>query len=131
MGTHLGTNAWVSFVAGPTMFMNMERHKFGDIQARLFPKLGMASYQLAHPQPDLLLGLLATSTLSHAINSFVLFPLTTKLQYERRTAKPSNMKKISMKFNVMHSLSVLVNFIGMAATVYYFYLMGDKVAGNW
>merc|ERR1740129_2629884 len=84
MGTHLGTNAWVSFVAGPTMFMNMERHKFGDIQARLFPKLGMAgmstgllgmaSYQLAHPQTDLLLGLLATSTLSHVVNSFVLFP---------------------------------------------------------
>jgi len=37
-----GTQNWVSWVAGPTMFINMERHKFGDIQARLFPKLGMA-----------------------------------------------------------------------------------------
>ena len=38
-----GTQNWVSWVAGPTMFLNMERSAFGDIQARLFPKMGMVT----------------------------------------------------------------------------------------
>merc|ERR1719458_2198376 len=56
LATGLGTQMYVSFVAGPTMFM----HLFGDIQARLFPKMGMvtpgtslitlATYAHAHRQ---------------------------------------------------------------------------------
>merc|ERR550519_371074 len=109
MGTQLGTQVWVSFVAGPTMFMNMERHAFGDLQARLFPKFGMvglatgllgiASYHLSHPEPDLMLALLATSTITHFINSFSLFPLTTRLQYQRRNAKLGSveLKKVTKR----------------------------------
>ena len=38
IGVQLGTQCWVSFIGGPTMFANMERHAFGDIQSKLFPK---------------------------------------------------------------------------------------------
>merc|ERR550519_319178 len=143
MGTQLGTQVWVSFVAGPTMFMNMERHAFGDLQARLFPKFGMvglatgllgiASYHLSHPEPDLMLALLATSTIMHFINSFSLFPLTTRLQYQRRNAKLGSveLKKVTKKFGVMHGISVLINFVGMGANIIYFYFLAAKVAGNW
>merc|ERR1712037_913119 len=43
LATGLGTQMYVSFVAGPTMFMHLPRHVFGDIQARLFPKMGMVT----------------------------------------------------------------------------------------
>ena len=39
----VGTQLWVALVGGPTMFSNMERTRFGDIQARLFPKMGMVT----------------------------------------------------------------------------------------
>ena len=38
VGIQLGTQCWVSFVGGPTMFANMEREAFGNIQSVLFPK---------------------------------------------------------------------------------------------
>merc|ERR1712122_176411 len=43
VGTQLGTQCWVSFVGGPTMFANMDRHAFGDIQSKLFPKYGLVN----------------------------------------------------------------------------------------
>ena len=43
LATGLGTQMYVSFVAGPTMFMHLPRHVFGDLQARLFPKMGMVT----------------------------------------------------------------------------------------
>ena len=62
LATGLGTQMYVSFVAGPTMFLHLPRHVFGDVQvvnnlkcstvhiskcncfkARLFPKMGMVT----------------------------------------------------------------------------------------
>jgi len=143
MGTQLGTQAWVSFVAGPTMFMNMKRHAFGDLQARLFPKFGMvgistgllgvASYHLSHPAPDLMLALLVTSTITHFINSFALFPLATKFQYERRDAKEGSeeFKKVSKKFGITHGMSVSLAMLGIGINLLYFYHLGGKVAVTW
>ncbi|CAD5116403.1 DgyrCDS5295 [Dimorphilus gyrociliatus] len=37
-GGWFGTQIWVTFVAGLTMFHNLPRHLFGDVQSRLFPK---------------------------------------------------------------------------------------------
>lgn len=39
-----GCAMWVSFVAGLTMFMNMRRHEFGRLQARLFPRYFQFSF---------------------------------------------------------------------------------------
>lgn len=39
-----GCAMWVSFVAGITMFMNMKRHEFGRLQARLFPRYFQFSF---------------------------------------------------------------------------------------
>ena len=35
--THLGAHLYVGLVAGPTMFLNLPRHVFGDLQVRLNP----------------------------------------------------------------------------------------------
>ena len=32
VATHLGAHLYVGLVAGPTMFLNMPRHQFGDLQ---------------------------------------------------------------------------------------------------
>merc|ERR1712137_925455 len=94
-------------VGGPTMFSNMERTKFGDIQARLFPKMGMAcmsmsglgiaSYLHSH-SPGTALYLLATSLLINAVNSFIVFPVCTGYMYERRKHEEGSeeQKKASM-----------------------------------
>ena len=41
VGTQLGSQFWVGTVAGPTMFVNLERPTFGFIQSKLFPKYGL------------------------------------------------------------------------------------------
>ena len=41
IGTQLGSQFWVGTVAGPTMFVNLERPTFGFIQSKLFPKYGL------------------------------------------------------------------------------------------
>ncbi|XP_078661409.1 transmembrane protein 205-like [Branchiostoma floridae x Branchiostoma belcheri] len=38
VSAHFGTQVWVTFVAGLTMFHNLPRHTFGHIQGHLFPK---------------------------------------------------------------------------------------------
>jgi len=143
MGTQFGTQMWVSLVAGPTMFMNMERHAFGDLQSRLFPKfgmvgvstgmLGLASYHIAHPSPDSLTAVLACSALVHILNTFVLFPVTTRFMYERRKHEEGTdeFKKASKKFGITHGISNLVNLAGLALNVAYFYLLATKIAGSW
>lgn len=143
MGTQLGTQVWVAFVAGPTMFVNMERTAFGDLQSRLFPKYGMvgmstgiiglASYHLAHPTPDTVTILLAGSTLVHALNTFLVFPITTKYMYERRKHEEGTeeFKKASKKFGITHGISNLVNLGGLAMNLVYFYIIAGKVAGAW
>lgn len=85
---------WVANVAGPTMFLNMDRKQFGDIQARLFPKFGMlgvgsgiaalASYHVLHPEPTTMTYILAASATSHLLQSFIIFPYVTKYQYKLR-----------------------------------------------
>ena len=37
LATGLGTQMYVSFVAGPTMFLHLPRHVFGDVQVKEFP----------------------------------------------------------------------------------------------
>ena len=36
LATGLGTQMYVSFVAGPTMFLHLPRHVFGDVQVKGF-----------------------------------------------------------------------------------------------
>ncbi|XP_066299926.1 transmembrane protein 205-like [Branchiostoma lanceolatum] len=61
--THFGTQTWVTFVAGLTMFHNLPRHTFGHIQGHLFPKyftmgsvlslVAMVTYMYEHRHGDM------------------------------------------------------------------------------
>ena len=135
-----GTQNWVSWVAGPTMFLNMERTAFGDIQARLFPKMGMvtwslssvalASYLTSHSW-DTSATLLSSSLLLNLLNSFLLFPATTKYQYKIREYEEGSPEKASArkKFGMLHGVSVLVNIGSMVANTAYLYILASNMTG--
>ena len=138
----VGTQLWVALVGGPTMFSNMERTKFGDIQARLFPKMGMAcmsmsglgiaSYLHSH-SPDTALYLLATSFLINAVNSFIVFPICTGYMYERRKHEEGSeeQKKASMMFGITHGVSNLINLGSIIANLAYLYILAERVTKAW
>jgi len=139
----LGTQLYVGFVAGPTMFMNMERHAFGNIQARLFPKMGMVTvgsniislgtYCVAHSNHDMATALLVTSLALNSLNSFFVFNWCTQLMFElRKHEVGSEQRKIAGKrFGMAHGISVLVNLASMASVLGYLYIMSTRIAGLW
>jgi len=143
MATQLGSQVWVSFVAGPTMFVNMEKKAFGDLQSRLFPKFGMvgvstgiiglASYHIAHPTVDNLTMLLGCSAIIQLLNSWLVFPVTTKYMYERRKYEEGTeeYKKASMKFGINHGISNLINLACLTANLAYFCMLAASVAVTW
>jgi len=135
-----GTQNWVSWVAGPTMFINMERTAFGDIQARLFPKMGMVTWSmsslalasyLANHSWDISATLLSSSLLLNILNSFVLFPVTTKYQYKIRQHEEGSPEKASARkmFGMTHGGSVLVNIGSMVLNTAYLYILATNLTG--
>ena len=121
MSIQFGTQSYVAFVGGPTMFVNMPRQVFGDIQARLFPKVGMlcmstgaftlASYSVNHAT-DTATYLLASSLLINVFNSFLIFPKVTEymLALRKHDEGSEERKKAGMRFGITHGISNLINF---------------------
>jgi len=145
VSTQLGSQVYVAFVGGPTMFVNMDKVAFGNIQARLFPKFGMvglstgilslASYHLAHPKSDVCTWLLFGSLAVHILNSFLIFPKTTEYMFLLRQAEKSENKegisKNRMRFGMMHGISNLINIGGMGANMLYLYVLATRIAAIW
>jgi len=142
MSVQFGTQVYVAFVGGPTMFVNLPKVVFGDVQARLFPKMGMlcmstgaltlASYSVAHPV-DTASYFLSTSLAVNVLNTFIIFPLVTQYMMELREHKDDSpeRKKAAMKFGVTHGLSNLINLASMLANLGYIYLIASRVVNNW
>lgn len=144
MSTQLGSQVYVAFVGGPTMFLHLPLITFGDIQARLFPKYGMlgmstgilalGSYYLGHNSTvDTATMLLVTSTLVHMANSFLIFPfVTNKMMEKRRHGEGSEARRRADKiFGISHGVSNLVNLAGLAANLAYFYILAHRIGGCW
>jgi len=141
-GIQLGTQVYVGCVAGPTMFLNMARSDFGNIQARLFPKMGLltvgtgmaslASY-LVHHTIDPLAWNLVVSLVANSLNALLVFPATTSLMFKLRLAGEGTdeRKKLGAKFGIMHLVSVLLNTVSMGANIAYFYLLASQLAPHW
>lgn len=145
--TQFGTQFYVSCVSGPTMFLNLERSKFGDLQSRLFPKygmvgvstsiLGLASYHISHDSLlDLGSYLLIGSLLANLLNSFLLFPVTTRYMLENRAAKAkgegsAEAVAAGRRFGISHGISNLVNLGSLLANLGYFYIIASRIAGSW
>jgi len=138
----LGTQLYVSFVAGPTMFLNLPRTTFGNLQARLFPKMGMvtsgssllalATYSINHDR-DLGSYLLLASFISSLLNTFLIFPVTTKLMFELRKHDEGTeeRKQAGKKFGLMHGVSLLANFLAMGANLAYTYILASRITQGW
>jgi len=138
----LGSQVYVGAVGGPTMFLNMPRQDFGNLQARLFPKLGLvtlgtgitslASYLLHHPLDAPALNLLL-SLGANSLNALLVFPLTTRLMFKLRQFEEgtAERKKLGAKFGIMHLLSVLLNTVSMGANIAYFYLLASQLSPHW
>lgn len=143
LSTALGTHAYVSFVSGPTMFLNMPRTAFGDIQSRLFPKMGqlctsanlvtLATYGALHHSLDTPTILLATSLLMNALNTFYVFNKSAELmQARRKTVEGTEERKAADRaFGMVHGVSVLVNFAALGAGLGYTYILAERIAGVW
>merc|ERR1719187_3003304 len=122
--TGLGTQLYVSLVSGPTMFLNLPRNTFGDIQARLFPKMGavcmsssllcLGTYSASHTMDTATL-LLTTSLLVNILNSFLLFPKVTKLMLELRKHDEGTeeRKAAGKRFGITHGVSNLINLVSL------------------
>ena len=124
------------------MFVNLPRITFGDIQARLFPKMGMlcmttgaltlASYSVNHAV-DTATYLLATSLVINILNSFVIFPKVTEFMLELRKHEEgtAERKKAGMRFGITHGVSNLINLGSMCANLGYIYIIASRIVGHW
>ena len=142
LSTMVGTQCWVALVGGPTMFLNMERTKFGDVQARLFPKMGMvcmsmsgiamATYLQKH-SADLAFALLTSSLVINAVNSLVVFPVTTGYMYERRKHEDGTpeRKQAEKMFHIHHGISNTINLGSIVANIAYLYILASNVVNIW
>jgi putative flippase GtrA len=141
-----GAQFYVAFVGGPTMYLNLNRQTFGDIQSRLFPKFGMvgvsssiislASYHLAHTGiVDVASCLLSVSLSVHLINTFLLFPAVTRHMIELRRVdgledgedKVAERKRAGRRFGISHGVSNLINLASLAANLGYIYILAANL----
>ncbi|XP_035658715.1 transmembrane protein 205-like isoform X2 [Branchiostoma floridae] len=97
--THFGTQAWVTFVAGLTMFHNLPRHTFGHIQGHLFPKyftmgsvlglVAMVTYMYEHRHGDMTthqkieIGVLVSVFVSALLNAALIGPTSLELMTQQ------------------------------------------------
>lgn len=133
----LGSQFWVSFVAGPTMFTNMDKRDFSAIQSVLFPKYGLVTtsgsllaglsyhYMMLGPvvggESPLQLAL-ALNVLGNLANLLFLFPRTNRLLAEMRKTEEAGdeaaRKAAGKAFGITHLASVLINMVCLAINVY-------------
>ena len=87
---------------------------------KLYP--GNSLTEFLSPGLDLML-----SFVPCLLNYVLVIPATTHYMYELREAKKSNDKDLikgkGMRFGLLHSLSLLLNFIPMCANVHFLYVM--------
>merc|ERR1711915_886686 len=109
-----------------------ERHAFGNIQARLFPKLGMVSMGMSGLAVAGYLKI-HSPDLSLAFLSFILFPVCTNYMYEMRKHEvgTDERKKAGMMFGITHGISNIVTLVSLAANLGFFYIVASKIGTGW
>jgi len=128
-----GSNFWTTFVAGITMYKNLPRQTFGNLQSKLFPKY----FQVA--TATTLTGLATLKTIGAPSSTFItlgvalfcsilnlvwLEPCATDVMFERyklenegasqHKEKISSLKK---QFGKWHGISSLANLVALCAAV--------------
>jgi len=142
VGVMLGTQVWIVFVAGPTMRNNMTRPAFGDIQSRLFPKMGLVtmftsgtalSGYLGSHSLDTKANLLCSSFIISILNVFILFPACSKTMFELRKHEDGTeeRKRAGRIFGITHGLTSLVTLGSIGANIWFLYLIGQGIGKFW
>lgn len=137
----LGMQAWVSFVAGPTMIRHLERQTFSDIQSRLFPKFGLigtsgslialVAHQIMAGQGlgSLVSKVLLSNLLCNVLNTGLLFPKQIKaLAQMKNTTNDEEKAKFRKTFGMFHGISMLANFSAFAMNCWLLAGVGGSVA---
>ena len=120
----------------------MTRPAFGDIQSRLFPKMGLItmftsgtslSGYLATHSFDTKAILLCSSFIISILNIFILFPACNKTMFELRKHKDgtAERKKAATMFGITHGLTSLITLGSIGANIGFFYLIGVSVGKFW
>ncbi|CAI9739295.1 Hypothetical predicted protein [Octopus vulgaris] len=96
---NFGTQHWVSFIAGPVMIMVLPRHKFGEVQSKLFPcffalgtvtsSITLMTYVLKNPyvswdtQNKIQVAMLSSNLVFSLLNFLVFGPQSADAMFKR------------------------------------------------
>lgn len=144
-GTWFGTVAYTTFVAGITMYKNLERKTFGKLQSKLFPKyFSLCSLTILLQMVTLrnlaFLGQRATTALGVALamtllNQFYLEPKSTDIMFKRYEIEDlpdgkesQDYKKLASDFGKFHGISSLTNLIALCGAVAHGYFLASALA---
>ncbi|GAB1610629.1 transmembrane protein 205-like isoform X1 [Argonauta hians] len=114
---NFGAQQWVSFIAGPVMIMVLPRHKFGEVQSKLFPcyfaletitsTITLVTYILKHPaiswenNNKLQVALLSSNIVFSILNFLVFGPKSTEAMFRRHA--------VEQKAGVGHEVGFVVD----------------------
>eukprot|EP00164_Ancoracysta_twista_P013516 GFYU01021622.1.p1 GENE.GFYU01021622.1~~GFYU01021622.1.p1 ORF type:complete len:205 (+),score=54.42 GFYU01021622.1:131-745(+) len=151
----VGTQFWVTFIAGPVMFMNLPKQTFGHIQGKLFPRYFQFltllniisildfiflvkpanSMELSSENMTQLYTFFATLVFTMT-NLLVVEPATTavmKLRHKlHRDLGDSvddsvEMKNLNKQFGMWHGISSLLNLFNLAGYLFHAYFIAAKL----
>mmetsp|Transcript_19855 Transcript_19855/g.60172 ORF Transcript_19855/g.60172 Transcript_19855/m.60172 type:complete len:261 (-) Transcript_19855:25-807(-) len=136
-----GSMLYTTFIAGMTMYKNLPRKTFGNLQSKLFPQyfrfgvfavlvelvtaraLGMATANITK--------MLVTGLVAGVLNLWFIEPKSTKIMFERYALEVKGQqetpryKKLVGAFNRFHGLSSAVNLVALCAAVAYSFTLGS------
>jgi len=154
-GTLLGTSIFQSFIGGIVSYRALTRPQFAVLQQNLFPiyfgmqtllPLGLAltypftstQRMLTNSNPSSIS--IATMTICGLVNWVYVGPATTQTMRERKHQetrdgkkywqegdKSVEMQRLNKRFSVLHGVSSLINLVGVVATVYYGFVLGERL----
>lgn len=132
--TWFGTVFYTTFIAGITMFKNLPRRSFGQLQSKLFPKYFQLCATMVGVQmltltsmPDILCKsselALGTSFLFTLLNLLYLEPKSSRVMFDRYALEDEGKrdseeyKKLASSFGKLHGISSLTNLMALCGAI--------------
>ena len=146
--TWFGSNFWTTFVGGITMYKNLPRQTFGNLQSKLFPKyfqlsaitivaslVTLKSFSAVVAKPVYLT--LGVSLVATLMNLLWLEPCATKVMFARykleneKSAKDestdSEISKLKKEFGKFHGISSAINLVALCGSVSHGFWLAAKL----
>lgn len=155
---HLGTQFWMTFMSGLSLYFTLPRHTFGSVQKILFPRYFFVNSILSFVTLlmfckvfdgsaiqfavlgvcfllEFFISLYLTTPLVHLITEKNLLEAANGLGYEIGKFVPGNLvicphyKKIYKRFRKLHATIAVGNMCAMACSVLHLYYLACKING--